>query len=140
MILRILGFFSSWLQIAPPISQGPSKGACGFLAFRKRMIFEARNFDHPLGFLRVPGCSRGGVTGSHPKDSVWEDWGTLGKIMEPPPLGPPLNNPINPCLNKVTRVDPTGVTLITWRHKALGKKIYTSFHKVADFNGCFWFP
>ena len=23
-----------------------------------------------------------------------EDWGTLGKIREPPPLGTPLNNPI----------------------------------------------
>ena len=23
------------------------------------------------------------------KDSVWEDWGTLGKIIKPPPLGPP---------------------------------------------------
>ena len=29
------------------------------------------------------------------KDSVWEDWGTLGNIRETPPLGtPPLNNPI----------------------------------------------
>ena len=25
----------------------------------------------------------------NPKDSVWEDWGTLGKIREPPPLGTP---------------------------------------------------
>ena len=31
-----------------------------------------------------------------PKDSVWEDWGTLGKIRETPPFGhpPPVNNPI----------------------------------------------
>ena len=27
-----------------------------------------------------------------------EDWGTLGKIREPPALGPPLNNPINVCV------------------------------------------
>ena len=28
-----------------------------------------------VGFLRVPGVFLG-----NPKDSVWEDWGTLGKI------------------------------------------------------------
>ena len=44
-------------------------------------------------FLRG-GCSRGGNWGTLriPR----EDWGTLGKIREPPPLGtPPLNNPSN---------------------------------------------
>ena len=25
----------------------------------------------------------------NPKDSYREDWGTLGNIREPPPLGPP---------------------------------------------------
>ena len=34
-----------------------------------------------IGFLRVPGCLRGGgVFLGNPEDSVWEDWGTLGKI------------------------------------------------------------
>ena len=41
-----------------------------------------------VGFLRG-GCSRGGTL-RIPR----EDWGTLGKIREPPPLGTPLNNPI----------------------------------------------
>ena len=31
-----------------------------------------------------------GVFLGNPKDSVWEDWGTLGNIRETPPLGPPL--------------------------------------------------
>ena len=29
----------------------------------------------------------------NPKDSVWEDWGTLGKIREI--TAPPLKNPVN---------------------------------------------
>ena len=49
-------------------------------------------------FCRLPkgGVFKGGGNWGNPKDSVWEDWGTLGKIREPPPLGtpPPLNNPI----------------------------------------------
>ena len=41
--------------------------------------------------LKGPG---GGVQGEgvflgNPKDSVWEDWGSLGNIRETPPLGPP---------------------------------------------------
>ena len=36
-----------------------------------------------------------GVLLGNPKDSVWEDWGKLGNIREPPPLNnPPVNNPI----------------------------------------------
>ena len=54
--------------------------------------------DVVIGFLRVPGCPRGN-RGWNPG----EPWGfrlgrlgnlgRLGKIGEPPPLGPPLNNP-----------------------------------------------
>ena len=40
-----------------------------------------------VGFLRVPGWNQGeGVFLGNPKDSVWEDWGTLGN---PLPLGGP---------------------------------------------------
>ena len=60
------------------------------------MVFSPRRISEPStvwlkGFLRVPGCSRGGVFLGNPKDSVWEDWGTLGN---PLPLEPPgtLNN------------------------------------------------
>ena len=47
-----------------------------------------------VGFLRG-GCSRGGGGNWGTLRVPAEDWGTLGKIREPPPLGtPPLNNPI----------------------------------------------
>ena len=48
-----------------------------------------------VGFL-VPGCSRGG--GWNPlepfSESVWEDWGTLGKMTTESPPGDPGQNPI----------------------------------------------
>ena len=47
--------------------------------------------EQVIGFLRVPGVSKGRVFLGNPKDSVWEDWGTLGNIREPLPLDtPPL--------------------------------------------------
>ena len=44
----------------------------------------APNYPQLVGFLRVKGgCVQGeGVLLGNPKDSVWEDWGTLGKIGE----------------------------------------------------------
>ncbi len=50
------------------------------------------NASHIVGFLRG-----GGNWGTLriPR----EDWETLGKIREPPPLGPPLNNPKNISTN-----------------------------------------
>ena len=47
-----------------------------------------------IGFLRVPGCSRGGGNWGTLRIPR-EDWGTLGNIRETPPLGPPrLNKPL----------------------------------------------
>ena len=39
-----------------------------------------------------------------PKDSVWEDWGTLGNIREPPPIGPPA--PEQPFLQRIWKFEP----------------------------------
>ena len=41
-----------------------------------------------IGFLRGGSKGRGVLLGKR-KDSVWEDWGTLGNLREPPPLGRP---------------------------------------------------
>ena len=59
----------------------------GFLEGGERLVYRV---------LKGPGGVQGeGVFLGNPKDSVREDWGTLGNIREPPPLGPsPLNNPI----------------------------------------------
>ena len=48
---------------------------------------------------KIVGFLRGGVQGGGKNWGTLriprQDWGTLGKIREPPPLGtPPLNNPI----------------------------------------------
>ena len=45
---------------------------------------------HLVGFLSGE-CSRGGVFLTNPKDSVWKDWGTLGKIRG---ITTPLKNSI----------------------------------------------
>ena len=54
-------------------------------------------FHQQLYFCRVPkgGVFKGGGGGNWGTLRIpREDWGTLGKIREPPPLGPPpLNNP-----------------------------------------------
>ena len=56
----------------------------------KRLVFSG----NIVGFLRG-GCSRGGGGNWGTLRIPREDWGTLVKIREPPPLGtPPLNNPI----------------------------------------------
>ena len=44
----------------------------------------------------------GGCSWGNPKDSVWEDWGTLGKIRGITP--PPLKNPIKWCTTDFTVV------------------------------------
>ena len=53
------------------------KPSCNFVGFLRGGVFKGGGGN--WGTLRIPK----------------EDWGTLGKIREPPPLGtPPLNNPI----------------------------------------------
>ena len=50
------------------------------------MLLQVADGMEAIGFLRVPGCSRGGGV---PEDSVGEDWGTLrnirGRLGESPP-------------------------------------------------------
>ena len=58
------------------------------------MVRLRQSGSHHLGRVlsgyRVEPRGWGGTLGN-PKDSVWEDWGTVGKIRESPP---PLKNPI----------------------------------------------
>ena len=53
------------------------------------IFLEFGSFEGPGWYEKGEGMFLG-----NPKDSVWEDWGTLGNIREPPPLGsPPPNHP-----------------------------------------------
>ena len=54
-----------------------------FMVYYNPYISLGRKISSPIsiiiGFLRG-GCPREGVFLGNPEDSVWEDWGTLGKI------------------------------------------------------------
>ncbi len=77
---------STFVQFTfPPIIMEVEHGCISNISFLSFRVISTE----PWLCCRVPkgGVQGGGVTG--------EDWGTLGKIREPPPLGtPPLNNPI----------------------------------------------
>ena len=73
-------------------TQVSTKQSTCFIVFRGTRFFHYHDSFH----CRVlkGGCSRGGGNWGTLR-IPGEDWGTLGNIREPPPLGPPpLNNPI----------------------------------------------
>ena len=71
------------------LGTAPTAESTGAEAERQRGVKKLSLRRMIIGFLRVPGCPRGGgVPGGTPKDSGGEDWGTLGKIRAPPLLGP----------------------------------------------------
>ena len=95
---QILDFLATWFK---PWPFYPRKFGCHLAS----QPLKGSQFHHPkkgqriaggmfsqhlvLGFLRVPGCSRGGCNWGNFKDSVW---GTLGNLREhigesPPPHG-----------------------------------------------------